>query len=228
MRLARRGSIQMKKGVVPVLFIGAIAAVIVASGGDGAPGHRVTPDSTQLKGGMETATFGAGCFWCVEAVFQEVDGVESVVSGYSGGARPDPTYGSVSTGVTGHAEACQITYDPKKITYAQLLEIFWKTHDPTTKDRQGNDAGTQYRSVIFTHNEEQKTLAEHYRTELDAAGIYEDPIVTEIVPFKAFYRAEGYHQDYFLSNPDQAYCRFVIQPKVEKFRKVFSDKLKNK
>lgn len=177
---------------------------------------------------MGIATFGAGCFWCVEAVFQEVDGVESVISGYSGGARPNPNYGAVSTGVTGHAEACQISYDPEKVTYAELLEIFWKTHDPTTKDMQGNDVGTQYRSVIFYHDDEQKKLADHYRKKLDDAGIYDDPIVTEIVPFKAFYKAEDYHQDYFSTNPDQSYCRFVIQPKVEKFRKVFSDKLKKK
>ncbi|HLB00519.1 MAG TPA: peptide-methionine (S)-S-oxide reductase MsrA [Bacteroidota bacterium] len=175
---------------------------------------------------MDTATFGAGCFWCVEAVFQEVDGVESVVSGYSGGARPDPNYGAVSTGATGHAEACQITFDPKKVSYADLLKIFWKTHDPTTKDRQGNDVGTQYRSVIFYHSDEQKNLAEHYRRKLGDAGIYNAPIVTEIVPFQAFYSAEVYHQDYYSSNPDQPYCRLVIQPKVEEFRKIFSDKLK--
>ncbi len=198
------------------------------AGANSTPAADVHQSKSGERDAMETATFGAGCFWCVEAVFQEVDGVESVVSGYSGGARPDPTYGSVSTGVTGHAEACQITYDPKKVTYAELLEIFWKTHDPTTKDRQGADVGTQYRSVIFTHNEEQKKLAEHYRGELEKAKIYDDPIVTEIVPFRAFYEAEAYHQDYYSSNPDQGYCRIVIQPKLEKFRKVFHDKLKKK
>jgi len=209
-----------------VLIAGAVAATVGAFSRGTVHEPRTRFQDSQMKEGMDTATFGAGCFWCVEAVFQEVKGVESVVSGYSGGARPDPSYGAVSTGVTGHAEACQIMYDPKVVSYADLLEIFWKTHDPTTKDRQGADVGTQYRSVIFYHNDEQKSLAEHYRTKLEEAGIYDDPIVTEIVPFKAFYKAEGYHQDYYTNNPDQAYCRFVIQPKVEKFRKVFSDKLK--
>lgn len=212
--------------IIAILTSAAIGLAMAA--GDYAPAADMHQSKSGEKDTMETATFGAGCFWCVEAVFQEVDGVESVVSGYSGGARPDPTYGSVSTGATGHAEACQITYDPKKVTYAELLEIFWKTHDPTTKDRQGADVGTQYRSVIFTHNEEQKKLAEHYRAELEKAKIYDDPIVTEIVPFKAFYKAEAYHQDYYSSNPDQGYCRLVIQPKIEKFRKVFRDKLKKK
>jgi peptide-methionine (S)-S-oxide reductase len=183
-------------------------------------------DTTQLKDGMEVATFGAGCFWCVEAVFENVDGVESVVSGYSGGIRPDPTYEQVSTGVTGYAEACQITFDPKKVAYTELLEIFWKTHDPTTVDRQGNDVGSQYRSVIFYHNEEQKRLAELYRKKLEDAHVYDAPIVTQIVKYQAFHPAEKYHQNYYTENPDQPYCRFVIQPKIEKFRKVFGDKLK--
>src|SRR6185436_3842685 len=178
----------------------------------------------QEKGKMELATFGAGCFWCVEAVFENVDGVESVVSGYSGGKRPNPTYEQVSAGVSGHAEACQVTYDPAKVTYAQLLEIFWKTHDPTTEDRQGNDVGSQYRSVIFFHNEEQRRTAEHYRKKLEEARVYDAPIVTELVKYEAFYPAEKYHQNYFSTNPDQPYCRFVIQPKVEKFKKVFGDK----
>jgi len=216
----------MKTAAGLVLLVTALALVVAGFGMGGGTDQGVVNQTNQAKEGMEIATFGAGCFWCVEAVFQEVDGVESVVSGYSGGARSNPSYRAVTTGVTGHAEACQVMFDPEKVSYADLLEIFWKTHDPTTKDRQGNDVGTQYRSVVFTHNEEQKNLAEHYRKELDAAGIYDDPMVTEIVPFKAFYEAEGYHQDYYSTNPDQAYCRFVIQPKVEKFRKVFSDKLK--
>jgi peptide-methionine (S)-S-oxide reductase len=174
----------------------------------------------------EVATFGAGCFWCVEAVFQQLDGVISVESGYSGGTIENPTYEQVCTGATGHAEVCQIRYDPSRTTYEELLEVFWKTHDPTTLNRQGNDVGTQYRSVIFYHGEKQKALAEKYKKELDSSGAWDDPIVTEISPSTAFYKAEEYHQDYFKSNPRQAYCTFVIRPKVDKFRKVFKDKLK--
>jgi peptide-methionine (S)-S-oxide reductase len=172
------------------------------------------------------ATFGAGCFWCVEAVFRELDGVVSVESGYAGGNVPNPTYKQVCTGATGHAEVCQIGYDPARITYAELLEVFWKVHDPTTLNRQGNDVGTQYRSVIFYHNDEQKAQAEKYKRELDASGAWKDPIVTEITPFTAFYKAEDYHQDYFRNNPQQAYCRIVIRPKMEKFRAVFTHKLR--
>jgi peptide-methionine (S)-S-oxide reductase len=175
---------------------------------------------------METATFGAGCFWCVEAVFQDLKGVQSVVSGYSGGTTKNPTYKQVCTGTTGHAEVCQITYDPAVVSFPELLEIFWKTHDPTTLNRQGNDVGTQYRSAIFYHNDDQKRLAEHYKKELDASGAFGSRIVTEIVPFTNFYKAEDYHQNYFNQNPNQAYCQFVIQPKIEKLRKVFRDKLK--
>jgi peptide-methionine (S)-S-oxide reductase len=175
---------------------------------------------------METATFGAGCFWCVEAVFQELEGVISVASGYEGGGIGNPTYKEVCSGLTGHAEVIQITYDPSKISYKDLLEVFWQVHDPTTKDRQGNDAGTQYRSVIFYHNEEQKNLAEKYKKELDASGAWDKPVVTEISPSTKFYKAEDYHQNYYKSNADQPYCTFVVRPKVEKFRKVFHDKLK--
>lgn len=175
---------------------------------------------------LETATFGAGCFWCVEAVFQQLKGVESVVSGYSGGNTPNPSYEEVCTGGTNHAEVCQITYDPAQISYAELLNVFWKTHDPTTLNRQGNDIGTQYRSVIFYHNDKQKELAESYRNELDKAGIYDKPIVTEIVPFKEFYKAENYHQNYYVQNAEKQYCSFVITPKIEKFQKVFRDKIK--
>lgn len=189
--------------------------------------HTISQDTTfTMTKTVETATFGAGCFWCVEAVFESVEGVDSVVSGYSGGQRPNPTYEQVTTGVSGHAEACQVQFDPAKVTYAEILEIFWRTHDPTTKDRQGNDVGPQYRSVIFYHDEEQRRTAEHYKKKLAEARVYEDPIVTEIVKFEAFYKAEKYHQNYYAANPDQPYCRFVIQPKLEKFRKVFGDKLK--
>jgi peptide-methionine (S)-S-oxide reductase len=176
--------------------------------------------------GMVKATFGAGCFWCTEAVFQQLKGVHSVVSGYSGGSVKGPTYRQVCTGTTGHAEAVQVTYDPAVISYEELLEVFWQTHDPTTRDRQGNDVGPQYRSVIFYHNDEQKRLAEHYKQKLDAAGLFAGPIVTEIVPFTEFYRAETYHQNYFAENGGQPYCRAIIRPKVDKVKKVFQDKLK--
>lgn len=176
---------------------------------------------------LELATFGAGCFWCVEAIFQRVDGVEKVVSGYSGGEVKNPSYKEVCNGNTGHAEVCQLSYDPNEVSFEELLEIFWQTHDPTTLNRQGNDVGTQYRSVIFYHNESQKELAKQYKTELDKAGIYNDPIVTEIAPFDKMYIAEDYHQNYFNENGSQPYCSFVIQPKVDKFKKVFKDKMKN-
>lgn len=175
---------------------------------------------------LSTATFGNGCFWCTEAIFQQVDGVHSVVSGYIGGFIKNPAYREVCAGTTGHAEAIQITFDPKVVSYAELLEIFWKTHDPTTLNRQGNDVGTQYRSAVFYHDEEQKQLAEHYKQELDASGVFADPIVTEITEATAFYVAEDYHQNYFNDNGRQPYCRVIIQPKVEKFRQVFGDKLK--
>jgi len=176
---------------------------------------------------LQLATFGAGCFWCVEAIFQRVDGVQKVVSGYSGGDIKNPSYREVCTGRTGHAEVCQLSYDPTEVSFEELLEIFWSTHDPTTLNRQGNDVGTQYRSVVFYHNEDQKRLAEAYKSELDQADVYKDPIVTEISPYETMYVAEDYHQNYFNENGSQPYCSFVIQPKVEKFKKVFQDKLKN-
>lgn len=174
----------------------------------------------------DTATFGSGCFWCTEAIFERVNGVLDVVSGYAGGQVENPTYEEVCTGSTGHAECTQITFNPEVITYDELLEIFWKTHDPTTLNRQGNDVGTQYRSVIFYHNEEQKQKAEYYKKKLDEEKIWKDPIVTEISPLPKFYIAEKYHQNYYENNPYQGYCSFVITPKVEKFEKVFKDKLK--
>lgn len=182
-----------------------------------------TPDPPRK---LEVATFGAGCFWCVEAVFAELAGVQSVVSGYAGGSVENPTYEQVCSGLTGHAEVCQITYDPQQISFPELLEVFWKTHDPTTLNRQGADVGTQYRSAIFCHDETQRQLAEKYKKELDASGAWSAPIVTEIVPFTKFFPAENYHQDYFARNPNQGYCAFVIQPKLDKFRKVFKEKLK--
>jgi peptide-methionine (S)-S-oxide reductase len=175
---------------------------------------------------LQIATFGSGCFWCTEAVFERLNGVVKVESGYSGGKVENPTYEEVCTGTTGHAEVTQITYDPSIITFDELLEVFWKTHDPTTLNRQGNDVGTQYRSVIFYHNDEQKKLAEKYKEELDKSGAWDNPILTEISPFTKFYSAESYHQDYYNNNPNQGYCAFVIAPKIEKFEKVFKDKLK--
>ncbi len=174
----------------------------------------------------DTATFGGGCYWCVEAVYSELKGVVSVTSGFSGGARPNPSYEQVCSGATGHAEVVQIVYDPKQISFGELLEVFWTVHDPTTLNRQGADVGTQYRSVIFYHNEEQHQLAQHYKEKLNAEKAFDDPVVTEISPYKAFYSAEAYHQEYYKRNGGQPYCQMVIRPKVEKFRKVFHDKLK--
>lgn len=174
----------------------------------------------------KVATFGAGCFWCVEAIFSKLEGVEEVTSGYSGGHQENPSYEEVCSGSTGHAEVCQIKFNPDVISYKDLLEVFWKTHDPTTLNRQGNDIGTQYRSVIFYHNDEQKELAESYKDKLNNEQIWDKPIVTIIEPFSTIYIAEGYHQDYYSSNPNKPYCSLVITPKVEKFKKIFSDKLK--
>jgi peptide-methionine (S)-S-oxide reductase len=164
----------------------------------------------------ERATFGAGCFWCVEAMFAKLDGVQSVVSGYSGGTKRNPTYEEVCTGTTGHAEVAQITFDPMKISYERLLEMFWKSHDPTTLNRQGADVGEQYRSAIFYHDEKQREAAE--RSKLEAQKMFENPIVTEIQPLKEFYPAENYHQDYYRNNPNAPYCRLVIAPKLHKLK----------
>lgn len=183
--------------------------------------------STIPMGKTDTATLANGCFWCTEAIFEQLDGVISAVSGYTGGEVANPTYKEVCTGQTGHAEALQIVYDPSKITFDELLEVFWETHDPTTLNRQGNDVGTQYRSGVFYHNEEQKQKAEKYKDELNKSGAFDKPIVTEITPFTKFYPAENYHQQYFENNEGQnPYCSVVIRPKVDKFRKVFKDKLK--
>ncbi|MBI3125648.1 MAG: peptide-methionine (S)-S-oxide reductase MsrA [Ignavibacteriales bacterium] len=172
------------------------------------------------------ATFGAGCFWCTEAVFTRLKGVAKVESGYSGGNVPNPTYEAVCTGKTGHAECTNIYFDPAVISYTQLLEVFFKTHNPTTLNQQGADVGTQYRSVIFYHNNEQKQLAEKAKIDLTEAKIWDKPIVTEISEFRKFYVAEDYHQDYYENNTNQGYCAFVITPKIEKFEKVFKNLLK--
>ncbi|MHB0957096.1 MAG: peptide-methionine (S)-S-oxide reductase MsrA [Pirellulaceae bacterium] len=174
------------------------------------------------------ATFGNGCFWCTEAVFQRVKGVKEVVSGYSGGTVPNPTYKQVCTGLTGHAEAVQITFDPAQVSYSDLLEIFWKTHDPTTLNQQGPDIGTQYRSAVFYHTDEQKRTAEAYKQQLEESKTFKRPIVTEITEFTNFYPAESYHQDYFELNSRQPYCRQYISPKIKKFNRMFRDKLKDK
>lgn len=188
-----------------------------------------TKNMTNLKNdaNLQLATFGSGCFWCTEAIFQNLDGVESAVSGYMGGHVKNPTYKEVCSGLTGHAEVIQVTYDPNEISYDELLEIFWKTHDPTTLNKQGADLGTQYRSGVFYHNEEQKQLAEKYKKALTDARAFDQPIVTEITPASVFYKAEDYHQNYYNLNGDAPYCTYVIQPKVEKFKKVFKEKLKN-
>ncbi len=175
---------------------------------------------------VKVATLGGGCFWCLEAVYDEVKGVISVESGYSGGHVENPTYEEVCTGSTGHAEVVQIHYDPKIISFKELLEIFFTIHDPTTLNRQGNDIGTQYRSIILYHDEEQKKIAVETIKAFNEAKIWKNPIVTEVVPFKKFYRAEEYHQKYYKRNPNQGYCKFVIEPKVAKFRQKYLDKLK--
>ena len=185
----------------------------------------VTDKSNSVN--TDTATLANGCFWCTEAIFEQLDGVISAVSGYTGGQTSNPTYKEVTTGETGHAECLQIVYDPSKISFDELLEVFWQTHDPTTLNRQGADVGTQYRSGIFYHNEEQKVIAEKYKAALDKSGAFDRPIVTEITPFREFYPAEDYHQQYYENNGNSnPYCRIVIRPKMEKFMKVFKDKLK--
>lgn len=181
---------------------------------------------TQMEKELKTATFGAGCFWCTEAVFLNLNGVTKVVSGYSGGKVKNPTYREVCSGLTGHAEVTQITYDPKMVSYADLLEVFWNTHDPTTLNKQGADEGTQYRSAVFYANDEEKKIAEDYKKQLDASHVFKNPIVTEISPLVNFYPAEDYHQNYYALNPNQGYCQYVIRPKVDKFKKQFASKLK--
>jgi peptide-methionine (S)-S-oxide reductase len=204
---------------------------LIALSACGEPSETINSNLKQeeekiMSSNTDTATFGAGCFWCVEAVYQQLEGVIKVTSGFSGGPRDNPSYEQVCSGATGHAEVCQIIYDPATISFKDLLEVFWTVHDPTTLNRQGADVGTQYRSVIFYHNEEQKQLAEHYKEELNKSGSFNSPIVTEISPYNKFFSAEKYHQDYYVNNKNQPYCSIVIEPKLEKFKKVFKDKLK--
>lgn len=187
------------------------------------------PDTDQITNAegsaqRDTATLGGGCFWCVEAIYQDLKGVQKVVSGYAGGSVANPTYKEICTGTTGHAEVIQVIFDPALIRYDEILEIFFTVHDPTTLNRQGNDVGTQYRSVIFYHSEAQKDIAEKVKN--DAAAIWDDPIVTEIAPRTQFYKAEDYHQNYYKDNPYQPYCAYIISPKVKKFREKYMDKLK--
>lgn len=174
----------------------------------------------------QLATLGGGCFWCTEAVFTELKGVEKVESGYSGGTVPNPTYQQLCTGRTGHAEVVQIAFDPAVISYKEILQIFFTVHDPTTLNRQGADVGPQYRSVIFYHNEEQRKIAEEVMIEIEGAKIWDDPLVTQLVPFESFYKAEDYHQEYFKQNPHQPYCQVVVAPKVAKFRAHYRERLK--
>jgi methionine-S-sulfoxide reductase len=203
---------------VAVLFFVALAH---------AAGAQTDQSKKNMSESLQLATFGGGCFWCTEAVFLDVKGVKSVVSGYAGGSVKNPTYREVCSGLTGHAEVVQITFDPALVSYTDLLEIFWNTHDPTTLNRQGADVGTQYRSVVFYHSPEQKTEAEQYKKQLEASKVFKNPVVTEISPIPVFYQAEAYHQNYFALNPEQGYCQYVIRPKVEKFKKQFGNKLKS-
>jgi peptide-methionine (S)-S-oxide reductase len=179
------------------------------------------------EGNLETATLAAGCFWCVEAVFDDLKGVDDVVSGYAGGHTENPTYREVCDGNTGHAEVAQIKFDPTVISFKDVLRVFFSVHDPTTMNRQGNDIGTQYRSAIFYHNDEQKRDAEEVIREITDEGVYDDPIVTEVAPFEKFWPAEDYHQEYFANNPNQPYCQAIVSPKVRKFRAKFADRLKS-
>ena len=181
---------------------------------------------SQNTGKLQTATLAAGCFWCVEAVFRRLQGVASVVSGYTGGTVPDPSYEQVCSGATGHAEAVQVHFDPTKVSFAELLEVFWRCHDPTTRNRQGADVGTQYRSAIFCHDEEQRRVAEESLRQAEARGLWPDPIVTEIVPFETFYPAEKYHQDYYRGNALQPYCQMVIAPKLKRLQQEFAARMK--
>lgn len=212
-----------------LLYAASIAAFVGSAGCKS--GERPIPPFEEKSVSMgttkvDTVTFGSGCFWCTEAIFQRLKGVVSVQSGYSGGHVENPTYKEVCTGTTGHAEVCQVVYDPTIVSFAELLEVFWSVHDPTTLNRQGNDVGPQYRSAIFYHTEAQRQIAEEYKKKLDESGAFDNPIVTEITPFSTFYKAEDYHQNYFNENGQQPYCSFVIKPKVEKFQKVFKEKLK--
>lgn len=208
------------KSISAKVFMFILSIMINQQFSEASPLQSATPK-------LQQATFGGGCFWCTEAFFLDVKGVSKVESGYSGGKVKNPTYREVCSGLTGHAEVIQITFDPKVVSYEELLEIFWNTHDPTTLNRQGADEGTQYRSVVFYHNDEQQKIAEQYKKQLDASGVFKNRIVTEISPLINFYKAEDYHQNYYALNPNQGYCQYVIRPKVEKFKKQYASKLKN-
>lgn len=209
--------------IIPVLFG---LPWMMSCGSSNESTAEVVSEPFEIQGEVDTATFAAGCFWCVEEQFKQLEGVVHVESGFTGGDTKNPTYKQVVTGNTGHAEACNIYFDPEVITYDELLAAFFVAHDPTQLNRQGNDVGTQYRSAIFYHNAQQKELAEHYIQQLNQEKAYPSDIVTEVNPLTEFYIAEDYHQNYYANNPNEPYCRYVIQPKVEKFKKVFKDKLK--
>lgn len=212
--------------LIVLLFIGYLSnAQVVKNKVKKMNQENVKVENTALPTN-KVATLAAGCFWCVEAVFQKLKGVEKVESGYMGGTLKNPTYKDVCTGQTGHAEVCQITYNPNIISFEELLEVFWKTHDPTTLNRQGGDIGTQYRSAVFYHDATQKQIAESIKNDLSHSGAYDAPIVTTFEPASVFYKAEDYHQDYFNLNGHNPYCQMVVKPKVEKFKKVFSDRIK--
>jgi peptide-methionine (S)-S-oxide reductase len=215
-------TIRYKRGITTLWIL---AALIFSPNLFGQKTKQVTRmDTLPVE---EIATFGSGCFWCTEAIFLNVDGVKSVVSGYTGGKVKNPTYKEVCSGLTGHAEVVQIAFDPRTISYEQLLEIFWQTHDPTTLNQQGADIGTQYRSVIYFHSDEQKNSAELYKSRLEEEGAFDKPIVTEISPAMTFYKAEDDHQNYYNLNRNAPYCTYVIKPKLEKFKKAFQEKVRN-
>lgn len=219
----------MRRGAIwlIVAVIGIVLGIAWAGERKDEPGlPERKPQEMENTKNLQTATFAGGCFWCTEAVFQELKGVYKVTSGYIGGTVANPTYEQVCSGSTGHAEATQIMYNPDEVSFEQLLEVFFKTHDPTTLNRQGNDVGTQYRSAVFYNTPEQKATAEAIIADLTKAGVYPDPIVTEVTEASQWYPAEDYHQDYYSQNPNQGYCAYVITPKVEKFRKVFADRLR--
>ncbi len=215
----------MKILFLPFLFLGITFSSCAQNTNGNASMTQTQTDGNMTSKDLETATFGAGCFWCVEAIFQDLKGVLSVASGYSGGAVDNPTYREVCSGATGHAEVIQVQFDPAIISFETLVKVFFTTHDPTTLNRQGADAGTQYRSAIFYHDEEQKAIAMQMKKGF-APTIWDDPIVTEISPFTKFFEAEEYHQNYYKDNPNQGYCRIVINPKVRKFREHFAELLK--
>jgi peptide-methionine (S)-S-oxide reductase len=211
------------------LILGIVTLFTSVSCGQTTENQKISKKMNEEKvnmTGMKTITFGAGCFWCVEAVFQQIEGVVKVESGYSNGQAKNPTYKEVCTGNTGHAEVVQVTFDPKKVSFDTILEIFWKTHDPTTLNRQGADAGTQYRSAVFYSNEAQKTAAEAWKKKLNDEHVFPNPIVTEITPLSNYSKAEDYHQDYYDLNGHNPYCQVVIKPKMDKLQKTFKDKLK--